>query len=301
MTDYARIAGRLFNNPLILRPEKAEMLVAALADRLGIARLERMDASAMTVVEMNERKAQGLSEPRAADRYYEVVDGIAIIPIEGTLVHKSGWIGSWSGMTGYDGIATMVRQARMDGEVRAIWLDIHSPGGEVAGCFDLADEIAAGSKRFGGKPVWAMVNEEACSAAYALASAADKIYGTRTSISGSIGVYMMYVDWNDALSQDGIKVTFFREYDLKARGSGLEPMDDETAKKFQQSVAQTADTFTRLVAGNRPGKLTIAGVKALRSQWFDGPQAAQNGLIDGVLSEVEAFAKLQRSMKRAGA
>jgi ClpP class serine protease len=274
MNSMPRIAGRLFNTPIALKPEKAEMLVAVLAERLGVARLDRMDAEAMTRVEMNGKVAMGLSEPTASDRrQYDVVDGIAIIPVDGTLVHKSGWVGAYSGMTGYDGIAYLLRSARADPEVQAIWMDFHSPGGEVAGCFDLAAEIAAGSKRNGGKPVWAMVNEEACSAAYALASAADKIYGTATSISGSIGVYMLYVDWTDSLSQDGIKVTFFRQYDLKARGSGLEPMDDETAKKFQDSVAQTADTFTKLVAGNRSGKLTIAGVKAMRSQWYDGPQA----------------------------
>lgn len=298
MTDLPRIAGRLFNRPIALRPEKAEMLIAVLGERLGVARLDRMDASAMTRVEMNERKADGLSGSGRRDRYYDVVDGIAIIPVEGTLVHKSGWVGAYSGMTGYDGIALLLRQARADDEVKAIWLDIHSPGGEVSGCFDLADEIAAGSKRHGGKPVWAMVNEEACSAAYAIASAADRIYGTRTSVSGSIGVYMLYVDWNDALSADGIKVTFYREYDLKARGSGYEPMDPETEKQWKASVAQTADMFTKLVAGNRRG-LTTAGIKAMRSQWYDGPQALKLGLLDGMLSEVEAFAKLQRHLKRA--
>lgn len=301
MTDLARIAGRLFNTPLMVREERAEMLVAALAERLGIARFERIGAEAMTAVELNEKKAAGLDQPRTAERYYEVVDGVAWIPVDGTLIHKSGWIGTWSGMVGYDGIATMLRQASEDPDVRAIWLDFNSPGGEVAGCFDLADEIYARSARNGGKPIWAMVNEMACSAAYALASAADKIYGTRTSISGSIGVYIMYVDYTDALSQDGLKVTFFREYDLKGRGSGLEPMDEETAAKLQQSVSQTADLFTRTVASNRGSKFTIAGVKAMRSQWFDGPQALELGLIDGVLSEVEAFAKLQRSLKRAGA
>lgn len=298
MTDLPRIAGRLFNRPIALRPEKAEMLVAVLAERLGIVRLERMGAEAMTATEMNEKRAAGMSEPAARDRYYEVVDGIAIIPIEGTLVHKSGWVGVYSGMMGYDGIALMLRQARADPEVRGIWLDIHSPGGEVSGCFDLADEIAAGSKRNGGKPVWAMVNEEACSAAYALCSAADRVFGTRTSVSGSIGCYMLYVDWTDSLSQDGIKVTFYREYDLKARGSGLEPMDKETDQHWKESVAQTTALFTKLVAGNRRN-LTIAGIKAMRSNWFDGPQALKLGLIDGMMSELEAFSKFQRHLKRA--
>lgn len=297
MTGYAHIAGRLFNQPIMLRTEKAEMLIAVLAEKLGVARLDRMDGSAMTLCEMNAKADEGRMGRGASHRLYEIADGIAFIPVEGTLVHKSGWIGTYSGMMGYDGIAAMLRQARMDDEVRGIWLDIHSPGGEVSGCFDLAEEIAAGSKRNGGKPVWAMVNEEACSAAYAIACAADKVYGTRTSVAGSIGAYILYVDWTDALSEDGIKVKFYREYDLKARGSGLEEMDPETDKHLQSSVAQTVDLFTRHVARHRRG-MTVAGIKAMRSQWYDAPQALQLGLIDGIMSEIEAVAKFQRHLAR---
>lgn len=297
--NFAHIAGRLFNTPIMLRQAKAEMLVAALAERLGIARLERMDGSAMTVVEMNSAAAAATQGERQARRYYEMVDGVAMIPIEGTLVHKLGSVDPYSGMTGYDGIATKIRQARADDEVKAIWLDIHSPGGEVFGCFDLADEIAAGSQKGnGGKPVWAMVNEEACSAAYAIACSADKVFGTQTSVSGSIGAYMLYVDWTEAIAEEGIKVKFYREYDLKARGSGLEEMDEDTDQDWQRSVAQTVDLFARHVARNRRN-VTLAGVKAMRSRWFDAPQALELGLIDGILSEVEAFSKLQRSLKRA--
>ncbi|MEA3044568.1 MAG: hypothetical protein QOH47_2406 [Sphingomonadales bacterium] len=300
--NFAHVASRLFNTPLMLRPEKAEMLVAALADRLGIAKLERMDGSAMTVVEMNAMATDGTSEPRAERRYYDVIDGVAMIEIEGTLVHKLGSVDPWSGMTGYDGIAAKVRQARADDQVRAIWLDIHSPGGEVYGCFDLADEIAAGSQRgSNGKPVWAMVNDEACSAAYALACAADKVWGTQTSVSGSIGAYMLYVDWTKALADEGIAVEFFREYDLKARGSGLEEEDagvaEEWRGQWQDSVAQTVDMFARHVFANRR-TVTLAKIKEMRSRWFDAPQALEWGLIDGILSEVEAFAKLQRSLAR---
>lgn len=298
--NFAHVCSRLFNAPLMLRPEKAEMLVAALADRLGIAKLDRMDGSAMTLVEMNTAAADAVSGPRPDYRIYEVVNGVAIIPVDGTLVHKLGRVDPYSGMTGYDGIAAKLRQAREDSEVQAIWLDIDSPGGEVSGCFDLAAEIAAGSARGnGGKPVWAMVNEMACSAAYAIACAADKVYGTQTSISGSIGAYILYVDWTKMLAEEGIGVTFFRQFDLKARGSGLEDMDDETATKLQGSVNQTVDLFARHVAANRRS-VSLKAVTDMRSQWFDAPQALEWGLIDGILSEVEAFAKLQRSLARKG-
>lgn len=296
--NFPHIASRLFNTPLMLRPEKAEMLVAALADRLGIARLERMDASAMTATELNDKAAAGRSARGSSDRYYEVAEGIALIPVEGTLVHKLGTVDAYSGMVGYDGVMAKVRQARADPEVRALLVNYHTPGGEVFGCFDAADEIAAGNYRnSGGKPVWSLVNDEACSAGYALACAGDKVFGTQTSITGSIGAYMLYVDQTDALSKEGLNVTFFREYDLKARGSGLEKMDEETAAHFQTSVAHTVDLFARLVARNRR-TVTLAAIKEMRSRWFDPPQALANGLIDGILSEVETFAKLQRSLAR---
>jgi ClpP class serine protease len=301
--NFAHVASRLFNTPLMLRPEKAEMLVAALADRLGIAKLERMGAEAMTAVELNSRAQVGREEERRPRRYYDLVDGIACIPVDGTLVHKLGTVDAYSGMVGYDGIIAKVRQARADardGNVRGILINYHSPGGEVFGCFDCAEEIAAGNeKNGGGVPVWSIVNDEACSAGYALACAGDKVFGTQTSASGSIGAYILFVDWTKALADEGIAVRFFREYDLKARGSGLEELDEETANKLQASVAQTVDMFARLVAANRR-TVSMKAIAEMRSEWFDPPDALRLGLIDGIMSEVETFAKFQRSLARKG-
>lgn len=301
--NFAHVCSRLFNTPLMLRPEKAEMLVAALADRIGIAKFDRIGAEAMTAVELNEKAASATEGDRRPRRDYEMIDGIAYIPVDGTLVHKLGSVDAYSGMVGYDGIITKVRQARADakeGTVRGIIINYHTPGGEVFGCFDAADEIAAGNARNGGGvPVWSIVNDEACSAGYALACAGDKVFGTQTSVSGSIGAYMLYVDWTKALADEGISVTFFREYDLKARGSGLEEMDEETAAKFQASVAQTVDMFARHVAANRR-VLTLKAIADMRSQWFDASQAASLGLIDDIMPEIEVFAKFQRSLARRG-
>lgn len=298
MTDYARIAGRLLNAPLMLRPEKAEMLVAVLAERLGIARLDRMDGAAMTAVEMNEMARSGRSTSRADERPYEVIDGVAMIPVEGTLVHKSGWIGAYSGMVGYDGLATQLREAMDDSAVKAIWFDIDSPGGEVAGCFDFVDEIFACNRANGGKPIWSCINEQATSAAYAIASASDKIFMPRTGITGSIGVYLLFVDETDALSKEGLKVEFIRSGRNKARESGLEPLADDRRAKLQARVDAQRDLFARTVARNRA--ISIKSVMDTEGDWFGAQEALSTGLIDGVMSQVEAFAKLQRSLARAG-
>jgi len=298
MTHFANVMQRMFNTPVMIRQEKAEMIVAALADRLGIASLQRMDGSAMTSVEMNAMAAVGRRERRVESRMFDVVDNVAWIPISGTLVHKLGSLDPYSGMTGYDGIMTKVRSAMADEDVRAIWLDIDSPGGEVSGCFDTAREIAAYSKRSGGKPIWAMCNETACSAAYAIASAADKVFAPETSVVGSIGVYILFVDWTKALDKDGIAVQFIRSGTKKARGSGYEAIDADTIAKLQASVDETREMFVRLVASNR--RLTQQKVRDTEADWYGGNAALNLGLIDGVMSEVEAFSKLQQSLARAG-
>jgi len=74
---------------------------------------------------------------------YAVVDGIAVIEISGTLVHRGAWIGQSSGLTSYEGIAAQLQTALADPGVRGIALEIDSFGGEVAGAFDLADRIRA--------------------------------------------------------------------------------------------------------------------------------------------------------------
>ena len=133
MKNLPFLAQRLFNTPLAITPAKAEMVVAALADRLGITKLFRPNGEMLAMSEFG--RAEDDEEPDY--RYYDVVAGVAIIPISGTLVQKSGYMRPMCGMTGYDGIRANLSMALEDSAVRAIMLDIDSGGGEVSGCFDL--------------------------------------------------------------------------------------------------------------------------------------------------------------------
>lgn len=88
---------------------------------------------------------------------FEVINGIAIIPVHGPLSKRSGVFDSFFGFTSYELLSDLLGQALDDSEVNAILLDIDSPGGEVAGLFDLADEIFSARDQ---KPIWAVANEE---------------------------------------------------------------------------------------------------------------------------------------------
>jgi ClpP class serine protease len=92
------------------------------------------------------------------------VNGVAVIQVHGTLVQRCGSLRPYSGMTGYDGLRQNFLTALVDPAAKAIVFDVDSPGGEVAGCFDLVDQIYQAR---GVKPIGAILSEHAFSAAYA--------------------------------------------------------------------------------------------------------------------------------------
>ena len=140
--------------------------------------------------------------PATARGYDIEAGGIAVIPITGTLVRRTVGLEAQSGLTSYASLAEQVQQAVADPSVRAILLDLDSPGGEAGGVFDLADQIYEARQV---KPVWAVTNEDAFSAAYALAASAERLYVTRTGGVGSIGVVAMRLDQSQADADEGLK------------------------------------------------------------------------------------------------
>ena len=291
--DLAMLAQRVFNVPLMISEYKAEQIVAALHDRLGLANFERIDSTSLGAV------ALAGDARRDSDNWklFRADDAVAVIPVCGTLVHRFGYLDPVSGMTGYDGIARQFRAALADSDIRAIWFDIDSPGGEVAGCFALCEEIARSAMSEGGaKPIWAYINEQATSSAYAVACVCDRIYGPRTMITGSIGAYMMHVDFSKALDKNGVTPTIIRAGARKARTTSCEPLDDPARAKLESLVDDTRDLFCNIVALGR--NMTVAQVMATEAEIYSGSDALELGLVDGIMSETEAWELLQLELGR---
>lgn len=283
MKNLPFLAQRLFNTPLAITPAKAEMVMAALADRFGITRLFRANGDALAMSEFGLDE----SEDEMPDRFYDVVAGVAVIPITGTLVQKSGYMRPTCGMTGYDGIRANLSMALEDGGVQAIMLDIDSGGGEVAGCFDLVDAIYSARGR---KPIWAVLSESAYSAAYAIASAADKITVPRTGGTGSVGVICAHVDFSKALAKDGINVTMIHYGARKADGNPYNPLSDEALARFQADVDEMGELFVSTVARNRG--LSASVVRKTQATTFLGAAGVEIGFADAVMAPDEAFRSL---------
>ena len=265
------IAQRVFNTPLMIHPGKARVIVNALASRLGVAQVEMLRAGA--------DEGDGYVFDRAArdDAGYDLIGPLAIIPVQGTLVQHGGWMDAMSGMVSYSGVRSMLESALHDDRVQAIAFDIDSGGGEVAGCFDLVDAIYEAR---GIKPLWAVLDEVAFSAAYAIASACDTVTIPRTGGAGSIGVITMHTDMSRAIEAAGLTVTIITHGSRKAEGTELLPLEPDARDRIQADIDTLGDLFTATVARNRA--LPAEAIREMQAGTFMGDQAVAAGLADFV-------------------
>lgn len=288
MTSFPHLATRLFNTPLAILPGKAEIVMAALSERLGITTFTRLNGEYLAIEDADEEALYGSpNRRRDADKGYDVVGGVAVIEVKGTLVQRCGTLRPYSGMTGYDGIRQNFLTAMDDSSVDAIAFDIDSPGGEVAGCFDLTDTIYEAR---GNKPMWSILGENAFSAAYALASAADRVTVPRTGGTGSVGVIYMHVSIEEALAKAGIEVTLITKGDLKGEGSGVKNLSPDTYKRMKADIDAVGDLFDETVARNRG--ISTKKVFDTQAGTFLGRQGVEVGFADAVQAPDEAFRAL---------
>jgi signal peptide peptidase SppA len=204
-------------------------------------------------------------------------DGVAIIPIHGMLTKSASFFSSFMEMTSYDDIEDAIGVALEDPEVKSILLDVDSPGGEVSGLFDLVDFIYESRET---KPIYAIANDYAFSVAYAIASAASKIFVNRTSGVGSIGVIASHVDVSEFDKKEGIKYTTIFAGDKKNDLSPHEPISNEAIFDLQKEVDRLYGMFVATVARNR--NVSIAQIKATQAALYYGADALSLGLADEV-------------------
>lgn len=280
---FPMLSQRMFNTPVALHPRKADIALAALAERLGVARIVR--GAALHGVEDD----FGFAEQARETRGYDVACGVACIQVEGMLVQKTGTLRPYSGMTGYDGLRANFLAALADPLVRAIVLDMNSGGGEVSGCFELVDTIHAAR---GVKPIWAICADQAYSAAYALASACDVVTVPRLGGVGSVGVIVLLVDYSKAITASGLAVHFVtygsqKATEMRQMHTGVQP---ELLERIAGDITVMGDLFTETVARNRG--MAVAAVRAQQADYYLGAAGVQAGLADLVLSPDAAFEAL---------
>lgn len=176
----------------------------------------------------------------------EYRDGVAILNVEGPLFRYANMMTELSGATSYERIAKDFRAAIDNEDVRAVLLNIDSPGGEANGTSELADHIYSAR---GIKPIVAYVGGSGASGAYWIASAADEVVAQETAMLGSIGVRTALIDDSERKAEEGL-----REYVIVSSQSpdkAVDPSNESDRARVQALVDDLAGVFVSKVARNR--------------------------------------------------
>jgi signal peptide peptidase SppA len=211
---------------------------------------------------------------------YTIRDGVAVVPIEGIIARRMNLLTRVSGGASTELIVRDVQSAVADRDVKAIVLDIDSPGGSVDGVQQAADAIYAARSR---KPIVALANERMSSAAYWLGSSASEVYAASdTSAVGSIGVVMSHIDTSRREAMSGIKVSEVYSGRYKRIASEHAPLSAEGREYLQAQTDAVYSIFVDQVARNRGVSAATVLSRMADGRVFLGRQAQTAGLIDGI-------------------
>jgi len=226
-----------------------------------------------------------------ADEPYAVTDGVAVIPVYGTLQKRMNLFAAFSGGTSTELLKRDVIHALDNPKVNAIVLDVDSPGGSVDGTKELADVVLAGRNQ---KPIVTYANGMMASAGYWIGSAAGAIVTNETAIIGSIGVVLTHLDRSARDDQAGIKRTQIYAGTYKRIAGDEKPLSQEGQEYLQAMVDEYYAIFVEAVAQNRDVS-TETVLKMADGKEFIGNQALEIGLVDHI-GTLETAIHLAKSM-----
>lgn len=302
---FHRIAGQFFNRPLLLTPASADTISNFLLSRMaaggpaaggGIGGIEHDAGESLQIFSGQERGdgSREVHSPRASRFYGEVptsedgtrrpmpfrrtAEGVAIVTLVGEWVNRGAWVGASSGLISYEGFKYQMQAAAADPRTTSILMDLESPGGEAVGAFEAAEVVRRVAKV---KPVTALVNGMAASAAYAIASAATRIVSIPTGIAGSIGVVLCHLDISEYLKAEGIKPTLIHAGAHKVDANPYEPLPDSVRDDLQAEVEAFYGLFVQAVAAGR-ANLSDKAIRATQARCFMGEEALAAGLVDEI-------------------
>ena len=289
------LACRVFGTPLLIARAKLDVILSVLMPRLSV-NSDLHSTAHDSVIDIVSTAQPGGIAIAASSIDLTALDavrtGIAVIPIYGSLVKRTVGLQVESGLTSYASIADQIDSAVADSSVSGIVLDIDSPGGEAAGVFELARRIRAAGQK---KPIWAVANDAAFSAAYAIAASAERLFITETAGVGSIGVIALHVDQSAKDATDGLRYTAITAGEHKNDFSPHEPLSIQAHASLQSEVDRLYAIFTDQVAQMRGIK--VQAVRSTQAALFFGEDAVKAGLADGVLSLEAAISDMKSQLR----
>lgn len=284
--DYPQIISTIKNTPWLIVPENLEIL-------LDIVNM-RLNGQAFSDEEIRLRLEALETDEDTKDSRVEIGGGIGIIPLQGPIFGKANLMTALSGATSLEMFRSDFRGLMENDSVEKIVMDIDSPGGTSDLVMEMGQEIRKAREI---KPVYAVANTMAGSAAYWLASQATKMYCTPSGKVGSIGVYSIHEDTSRQDENAGRKITLVYAGKFKTAGNPHEPLTQEARDYMQESVDATYAEFIDEVAFGRNVSSDIVKDTFGKGKMLHAKPASEVGMVDGVASLDEVLGSLfsQRS------
>lgn len=235
-----------------------------------------------------------IGEPLSNDPERFTMDGdVAIVPIHGVIMKRANMFTKISGGVSTQLLEQDLAVLRDDPLVRAVVLDIDSPGGTVDGTPGLMQAVRDLNAA---KPVVAFSDGVIASAAYWIGSAASEIYiASEVVQAGSIGVIATHEDRSEANRQQGVSVTHITAGRYKAIESPDAPLSDEARAEIQSRCDYLYGVMVRDIAENRSVSASTVLERMAEGRIFIGAQAIEAGLVDGVSTLDSIVANLNRA------
>ena len=218
-----------------------------------------------------------LWSPSVKHRAIKDQSKIAVIYVDGVIVGGRGQSSLLSESGGTDAIIKQIREAKDDPTVKAVILRINSPGGSAPAAQEVGIEIK--KLRASGKVVVASMGDVAASGGYWIAALTDKIYANPATMTGSIGVYIPYANWQELYKKIGISQEKIKSGPHKDILSPDRPMTAQERAIIQAMVDELYEQFVAVVAEGR--HMDPAKVRQLADgRIYTGSQAKELGLVD---------------------
>jgi signal peptide peptidase SppA len=278
--SYSAIVRAVYGSAWAIMPEKLKAIAAFL-------QLKVSGGSAAPEIIAVIRSENEIAAARMQQLSADKPGSVAVLPLYGIINQR--YAGDFSGPQGtsVQQFTQQFRQAINDPNVKAVVIDVDSPGGTVSGVDELATEIY-NARKSSGKKITAVSNCLCASAAYWLASQCNEVVVSPTSLTGSIGVYQLHEDDSTALENMGVKISLISAGKYKTEGNPYEPLDEEARGAMKGMVDDFYSMFTKAVARGRN-----ASVKAVQNGYGEGriltaADAVKEGLADriGTLDDV---------------
>src|SRR5213082_1567894 len=248
--------------------------------------------------------AAGVRVEEPLPRFREIVieRGARMVPDRIALITMRGLISSSIPGNVSDSMVEDMRlalqQARDDNRVKAIVLEIDSPGGEVTASDEIYNAVV---KTRATKPVVVYMESLAASGGYYVSCGGRFLMANETTITGSIGVIIQTLNYEQLLNKIGLASVVFKSGKFKDMLNGARPMTPKERELVQSFIMKTYDKFLGIVAKER--NLPADGLRnsIADGRIFSGKEALENKLIDGVGQIEDAYAKAKQLGNSRGA